>query len=119
MRLGAFVHRLTAAVLGLWFGIMTAEPARLHACPMHDLAMANVGTHQMAHHHGASHDQNSEKHSCTCVGTCAATAAPSAPVSPAVPVSIVAVSDEGIAALARAVVAPAFAIPFANGPPTA
>jgi hypothetical protein len=85
---------------------------------MHDLAMANGAAHQMAHHHGATHDQHSENHTCTCLGTCASAAAPSAPIVASLPAAIVTVADEGMAACPRAVIEPAFAIPFANGPPT-
>jgi hypothetical protein len=110
---------MTAAVIGLWFGVMIAEPARLHACPMHDLAAANPAAHQMAHHHGVPHDQHSGQHSCTCIGTCATAAAPSAPAVASFATSIVDAADEGIAACARAIIEPDFAIPFANGPPAA
>ena len=119
MRARHLVHRLFAALVGLWFGVLTAEPASLHACPMHDpvAAAATSGASQGHAHHAGTDRESPGSHHCTCIGTCATAAAPASPVAGPIPVALAMSKDPGIAAYTRFASAIEFAIPFANGPP--
>src|SRR3712207_1825677 len=91
------LHRAFAALLAVWFAVVTAEPAALHQCPMHDqaLAPAAVANATPADHGGyashvhvtagqtkPAHDGGQEPsggHACTCMGQCSATVAVTVP----------------------------------------
>src|SRR4051812_44362945 len=116
-------RRFFAALFGLWFTVLTVEPARVYSCPMHDgVAARSAHSGHAGHHTGGSsgHDHGAPQsgHACTCLGACASAAAPSAPATPTFAVVVVRVSDSGLREITRAVVSVAFATPFANGPPT-
>src|SRR5437016_1163262 len=81
------IHRVCAVMFGLWFTVFTAEPGRLHACPLHDGAgasgvsghtgHASHPTNGLASHDAASHaaagdhsTPNHQGHQCTCPDKC-------------------------------------------------
>jgi hypothetical protein len=79
-------------VLGLWFGLVMAAPAVLHACPQ-TLAAASAAdvsdSHAHAGHHpGPQHEPAPAE--CRCLGTCVVSAP--APLTPAasIPAAILA-----------------------------
>ena len=121
----------------LWFGLVSAEPALLHACPVHSGVSAShddPGTGHGAHGAAVAHAAHSahasqastgqqdapEKHRCACIGDCSSgTSATGLPEVFAgfatgtewiAPASIV--PDDS-----ATVTAPAFLRPYANGPP--
>src|ERR1041384_6038633 len=118
------IHRIGAGLLALWFTVVTVEPARLHACPMHDgLAIATV-EHAHASHaghmgHGAPTSPESQKHSCSCIGSCATATTPALPTTVSFDIVGAGAESHGIAALSRPASRVAFVLPFGNGPPRA
>lgn len=110
----------------LWFAISIAQPALLHACPMHDVATAEAAGQPASHHgHGASEVDSSapsESHraSCTCMGDCAAAAGLGllTPRVALLEVSVIATQDAGLPDHDYVPVARALLLPFANGPPS-
>jgi hypothetical protein len=118
------LHRSVAAFMALWFTVVTVEPARLHTCPMHDglamtggMAMAHAGHSAYAHH--APADQDSAKHTCSCLGSCATSAAPAVPPTISFEVLVLEAAGLGVVEHSRPVAPTAFALPFGNGPPRA
>ena len=123
--------RLLAALLALWLAVYTAEPAALHACPVHSAghgAMGHAGMHgdmdrgaTGAHDAApASGDRRAPSRHCTCPDHCCAAGAcglPSARV--AIGVATVRAEAERRTELALRVAdrAPRL-LPFANGPPS-
>ena len=119
------VERAFAAVLLLWFACITGAPAALHACPVHDggsgALVAPGAEHSGAHGaHGRQIPEGGGEHAaCTCVGDCSA-----AGVVPALPAAHARLITGWVgpnAALpmhdSPALVASAFVLPYANGPP--
>ena len=116
--------RVFAALFAFWFAFSLAEPAALHSCPMHGAGAASVHAHgAVAHHatgiHGSSNSDHAAKH-CTCLGSCCASSANAAVPGAGVSVETVAAyaTERHVSALrARAIAAPPFFLPYANGPP--
>jgi hypothetical protein len=118
----SLLHRLLGALCALWFAISVAEPALLHACPMHDGTAAG---RQADHHvHGEATDttppDGTERAPCLCLGDCAAASAMGLAASHVgvVEVAVVASADAGLPDHAYVPVARALLLPFANGPPS-
>jgi hypothetical protein len=117
--------RVFASLFAFWFAISLAEPAALHSCPMHGTDAANVHAHgAVAHHSSASrHSSSDSDHAarhCTCLGSCCASSANAAVPGTSVSVETVAAysTEPHTPALrARAITAPPFFLPYANGPP--
>ncbi|MEP6690933.1 MAG: hypothetical protein ABJD07_07240 [Gemmatimonadaceae bacterium] len=110
--------------LAIWFAVAVTEPVTLHACPVHDGAVATAGASHTTHHPNApsapSGERHSTSHQCACLGDCAGTA-PAALVS-----ARLTISDVATIAAPRATAVPfashtagpvPHARPFANGPP--
>ena len=114
--------RTFAALFALWFAFSLAEPSALHACPMHGVGAASAHAHgAVSHHaeHSSSDKQDAAKH-CTCLGSCCASSANAAVPATGVSVETVATYalERGMPTLrARAITAPPFFLPYANGPP--
>ena len=124
--------RLLAALLALWLAVYTAEPAALHACPVHSGAAHGATAHAGAMHgaidHGgtgahdrapASGDRHAPARHCTCPDHCCAAGAcglPSARVALDVATVRVETARRTELALRVADRAPRL-LPFANGPP--
>ena len=77
----SLVTRVFAALVAVWFTLNVVNPARLHACPVHDgTALPLHETSHAGHaHHGAEHSRAPENHQCHCLGSCCA----ATPVAPA------------------------------------
>lgn len=118
MRLRSFsvIQRAAALLLGCWLAVFTAEPAAMHACPVHDVG------HAMSHsaHHMPQPSGDHHGHTCTCPGTCCPGArAQLATVSVVASARIVSfVEPEVIAAPAVGTAAVQLALPPAIGPPS-
>jgi hypothetical protein len=116
------MERRFAAIMLLWFACITGAPASLHSCPVHDAARVPVGdTSHAAHSHQAP-SPHGDHTACTCLGDCSA--AGIAPVLAAARITLPAVAhSESRARLPQpdspALTAPAFLLPYANGPPGA
>jgi hypothetical protein len=112
------LDRAFAALLLVWFAIVLAEPAALHACPMHDAPpQASDAGHSHSHQAPAPRDQH---RGCTCIGDCSAGGSVAG-----VPPRSVHLADAPVRchpaalppAISPAITAPAFLLPYANGPP--
>jgi hypothetical protein len=126
------VHRAFAALLLLWFAAVVAEPAALHACPVHDpLTLAAAEPHAASGgDHGAAHADPTHQapghgdapHQCLCIGDCAASAPPAVLAAGSTVLAVVVLID-GRVALPQIDSprgrAPAFLLPYPNGPPAA
>jgi hypothetical protein len=131
-----------AAVMLLWFALVTAEPAVLHSCPVHSGhvqgSTVNRGEHDAASgagdhsHHAASgspaaqeaqsHDGDAPAaHRCACIGDCSTGTSiaglPSARVAIATSVEWQ-VRGTVVRDASPIVTAPEFLRPYANGPPS-
>ena len=114
------VGRALAAVLLIWFAVISGEPRALHSCPVHDIP-AHAG--HAATHASHSHTTHGPGHAvCTCLGACAAGG-----LVPAVPSARVTIGS-GTTREPRAPLPPVasalptaapFLLPYANGPPAA
>jgi hypothetical protein len=118
------IHRIGAGLIALWFTVVTVEPARLHSCPMHDgLAIATPehahGSHAGHMGHGSPESPDSQKHGCSCIGSCATASTPALPTTVSFEVVEVSAESHGIADLSRPAARVAFVLPFGNGPPRA
>ena len=98
MRTTGFWSRSLSGVLGLWFGLVMAAPAILHACPQSLAASvadaseshAGHGSHQSeAQHDGAPAE-------CRCLGTCAVSAPAVLAPAAAVPVAVLTLAPRSI-----------------------
>lgn len=114
--------RSLSGVLGLWFGLVMAAPAILHACPQ-SLAAASVAEAPPAHAHGGHHSAPQHERApteCRCLGTCAVAALASLTTPASIPVAILAPATR-IAIRSTAGVAfdstTEHARPFATAPP--
>ena len=127
-------YRALAALMAAWLAIVMAEPAVLHACPMHGGAHAaasaavqgGAGSAMTMAHDAASHASDAPAHpahghQCTCLGQCCT------PVGVAAPATVVALvtapdsaaaRDAGLPDFEYVPVAAAHVLPFPNGPPT-
>jgi len=63
MRNVSSFRRAASLLLGCWLAVFAAEPAALHACPVHDLAPQTSHASHKAH-------QPVQHHACTCPGAC-------------------------------------------------
>ena len=117
--------RLFATLLAFWFAFSLAEPAALHSCPMHGASATSAHVHGAAAHHasGVQHHSSDSDHAtkhCTCLGSCCASSANAAVPGTGVSVETVvahAIERHMPALRARAITAPPFFLPYANGPP--
>jgi hypothetical protein len=121
--------RLIAAVLALWFGLNSAVPELLFACPVHSGIAGHRGGVHVRHSSGAHAMATGEHrkgtpstHSCSCAGDCCAASLQSlelprflAVTSPDIRVERSVVRQEGVF---REPASGAHFIPFSNGPPT-
>jgi hypothetical protein len=117
-----WLSRAFAALVLLWFAVVTTEPAALHLCPVHGAPAAAGATAEHVgdghSHHGPS--QGGEQTTCTCIGDCSAGGFSVALSSPAQPLVVVAPeSSEGprLETGRPRIPAAAFLLPYANGPP--
>ena len=125
-------HRALSALLAVWFGVFVAEPAWLHACPVHSpagagghAAHAPTGHHPPAHHHArAGHHVPASggegaPHQCTCPGACCAVspqALPAVALHAALAVTVAA-ADRGRPEHEYVAAWVDFVLPFAHAPP--
>lgn len=122
MRTMGMWSRTLAGLLGLWFGLVMAAPAILHACPQ-SLAAASASdapdSHAHAgHHSGPQHERAPTE--CRCLGTCAVSAPASLARSASIPVAVVTPATRSAIVSAAGVAsesAPEHARPFATAPP--
>jgi hypothetical protein len=124
----SFWHRALAALMAGWLAIVMAEPAVLHACPMHGGAHAAAQGGEgsaMAMHGVAGHSSDAPPpargHQCTCLGQCCApvgVAAPAALVALGPALERAAARDAGLPDFEYVPVAAAHVLPFPNGPPS-
>jgi len=109
--------RPIAAILAVWFAVVTREPAFVHVCPMHDGPAAESGEHD--HHDAAgTEDPERENSCCTCIGDCdgrSTALGPSADSRSGT--AVVATPSKGLPAYAYVAVAADHILPFPNGPP--
>jgi hypothetical protein len=118
----SFLARVFAALLAAWFTINVVDPARLHACPVHDGAAAqahDTGHGAHAHHGSQEHSRAPESHQCHCFGSCCAATPVAASRAPELATAEVTVVAPGLPDYAYVVVARSHLLPFANGPPAA
>jgi len=128
------LHRLFGALLALWLVVFTAQPAALHACPVHDGPAAghSGGSHGGAGHSShasavghAQHEQaqtpdHAGSQFCQCPGSCCTVSAVQLPsIEPSVIAAVVATRDPGLPEYAYVAVSRALLLPYANGPPRA
>jgi hypothetical protein len=66
MRQFTCIRRAASLLLGCWLAVFAAEPAAIHACPVHDIGQPMSHLSHSSHH---SH-QPQDHHSCTCPGKC-------------------------------------------------
>src|SRR5215212_1831299 len=125
----SWVERALAAVMAVWFVLVTIEPAALHSCPMHGAhAPAHAGATATAPAHHAAHAPASDASSpgapaaaqhCTCLGDCAGVSLAVLPVATHTPWPAAVAAVSALPPLEAGFIPPAadFALPFANGPP--
>lgn len=115
-RSSSHIQRAASLLLGCWLAVFTAEPAAMHACPVHDVGqpMSHASHHmprQAPDHHG---------HTCTCPGACCPGARAQLATTPVLaPVRIVSFAEPEVAV--RELVRSAdvqIALPPAIGPPS-
>ena len=118
-------------MFALWLALVVGEAGFVHHdCPMHDGRLATASAHDHSHVAATRAEQSHGSgpagdghHVCTCIGACSAAsggiAVDAVPALPAERVARVAVApapdDPALLPLRR----PPFALPFANGPPSA
>ena len=92
MRTMGFWSRSLAGVLGLWFGLVMAAPAILHACPQSLAASVSDASESHAAHgsHSSGAQKNGAPAECRCLGTCAVST--SAVLAPAAAVPLAALT---------------------------
>jgi hypothetical protein len=119
-----WVGRTFAVLFAFWFAFSLAEPAALHSCPQHGAGVASAHAHGTAAHHTSATRHNSSDGGaathCTCLGSCCASTVNAAVPGAGVSVETVAAHaiERHVPALrARAITAPPFFLPYANGPP--
>lgn len=110
------IQRAASLLLGCWLAVFTAEPAAMHACPVHDIGQPmSHASHHMPQQSGHNHS-----HSCTCPGACCPGARAQVATTPVV-VSVRIVSllepELVVAGLARSRDVQ-LALPPAIGPPS-
>jgi hypothetical protein len=66
LRSASWIQRAPSLLLGCWLAVFTAEPAAMHACPVHDVGQPmSHASHHMPQQQGGNHT-----HTCTCPGAC-------------------------------------------------
>ena len=111
--------RFCAALLLIWFAVLTGAPSALHACPVHDPSYATTPDAQHnAHSHQAP--EGGDHQACTCIGDCVANSVP--PALPAGGEMFALAPTYALQAPVPApdspvVTRPALVLPYANGPP--
>ena len=110
------LFRCLAALFTAWLAIAMAEPAVLHACPVHDTESFPAKAH--GHAGGEAPSQPAAGSHCLCrdCTSVAGVGLPSA-VTTLTAERAVEARDTGLPDHAYVPVAVAHAIPFANGPP--
>lgn len=116
------LERVFAALMLLWFACITGAPASLHSCPVHDGARGSAGDATHAEHSHEVPSPQGDHTACTCLGDCSAGGI--APGIAAARTTLPAVVPTELPAPlpqpdSPAVTAPAFLLPYANGPPGA
>jgi hypothetical protein len=116
------MERVFAAIMLLWFAGIIGAPASLHSCPVHDAARVPAGDTTHAAHSHQTPSRHGDHTGCTCLGDCSAGGI--APGIPAARTALPAVAGTELRAPlpqpdAPALTAPAFLLPYANGPPGA
>jgi hypothetical protein len=121
MRTMGFWSRSLSGVLALWFGMVMAAPAILHACPRALAAESNTDAHAAHehHHHPGSQDTGAPKE-CRCLGTCAVSTA--AVLTPSTPIPVAILTPVFVSVLPQAAAQsfrplPDHSRPFATAPP--
>jgi hypothetical protein len=123
-------ERAIAAFMAIWLAVVVAEPAFLHACPMHGgqlaVASTNGAQHSAGHMHGAASApsnapaQAPAHHQCTCLGDCGlgpSVAVPASIVASIAPITTIRY-QLAYAPSEYTPDSPATLLPFANGPPS-
>jgi hypothetical protein len=135
---GSWWYRALSALLAVWLGVFLAEPAWLHACPVHSggaagghataRAAAAAGTQSArlagatSHHADEGHHApapDGRAHQCTCPGACCAVSPPALPavtVRPTLEATVVTV-DRGRPEHEYVAAWVDFVLPFATAPP--
>ena len=114
--------RAFAVLMAVWLAVSLAEPAILHACPVHGGIGAEASHAAMPHamHHPVRHEDQA-RHLCSCIGACCS-AAPiglaTAPISVASS-AIVVTTDALLPEYSPSGASAEHVLPFANGPPAA
>ncbi|HEY2375697.1 MAG TPA: hypothetical protein VGH98_06940 [Gemmatimonadaceae bacterium] len=62
----SWIQRAASLLLGCWLAVFTADPAAIHACPVHDVGR----TSSHASHHPQHQHTPQSHHNCTCPGAC-------------------------------------------------
>ena len=125
----SWVERALAAVMAVWFVLVTIEPAALHSCPMHGghtaahaAATAPAAAHAPDHHAGHAVTPEAPPAAaqhCTCLGDCAGGALAVLPSRAHTPWPAAVAAVSSLPPLEAGFTPPAapFALPFGNGPP--
>ena len=112
----SWINRAASLVLGCWLAVFAADPAVIHACPVHDVG--HPASHSSHSSHHTQHPQG--HHLCTCPGICCPGARAQVPTTPAVaPARIVSFvePDVPVPGLVRSADVQ-ITLPPALGPPT-
>ncbi len=119
---------MLAAVMAVWFLVLTMEPRALHVCPMH--GAANAGSESghaggsTGHHHAATlpRDQSPDDEAsyCTCLGVCNGVSPVAVVPAAAAPSATVRVTNARPGRPQHEYMAGwvDFVLPFATAPPT-
>jgi hypothetical protein len=133
MRLTA-TRRAIAALLAVWFTLVSVDPMWLHACPMHGGGSLRVENHgaldaagpQHAAHHGTTErsapETPHEGHTCLCLGDCqSGGSAPLPATAASVPTDDIVGAPASPPVFWRVHRAAwlAYLLPYAHAPPTA
>ncbi len=126
------MRRVLASLAVIWFGVVTAEPAALHACAMHGgggrhavtTAPPTEGHHEHAGHGSGASESTTDSpahdaQACTCIGDCCAalaTAVPRTVLASFAPASVrLEVPTPRSVLVSRSI--PGLLLPFATAPP--
>ena len=134
MRLTA-TRRAIAALLAVWFTLVSVDPMWLHACPMHggaptrlayDGALRGAQPQQSGHDHhterSAPQPSHDDGHSCLCLGDCpSGGSAPLPAMAAALPTQDIVGAPTSPSVFWRVHRAAwlAYLLPYAHAPPTA
>jgi hypothetical protein len=116
--------RALAAFILAWFVAVATELPLLHACAVHGTAASASAEQHGPAHHGAldsnTHETPGDHAACSCMGDCSAGGFSVGLWSPEHRFSVAPARDAGVVffeADAARLPAPAFLLPYANGPP--